>query len=169
MQNEETKISDPEARERGALIHDLSSAADTYAVKEVAKIVRRITDRVKDFSQIESDEVKKVTSTFEQDLRRAKKATNKAIIILNEDLAKIRAELEERKAESIKEVNSRYKAMYDEAEKELKDERDRVEFIVRNFKLVIEGLKLEKLRELAGSGSTTVDDSTVVEILEPEG
>ena len=165
MPNEETNTE----QERGALIHTLSSAADTYAVKEAAKIVRRITDRVKDLSQIESDEIKKVTSTFEQDKKRAKKAADKAITVLKEDLAKVRAELEERKIEALNEVNLRYREMYDAAERELNEERSRVDFMVRNFKTVIDGLSIDKLKELAASGSTVVDDSITVETLDPKG
>jgi hypothetical protein len=139
-------------RDRQGIIHKLASSADTYGRKEIGRIKRAVTDRVKKIGEDESTEtagVRKIYKKGRADLEREMKAAMQRVQEQHNAAMKTMAEEEEK---DLAEVRARYKAGYDQAREEIDTGTDAVAREVSSFVADIQELELEQLQKLQAEG-----------------
>jgi hypothetical protein len=138
--------------DRQAIIHKLASNADTYGRKEVARIRRTVTDRVKQIHQEETVEISGITKIYKEgraDLEREMKAAMQRV---QEQHNKAMANLKAEEEKDLAEVRARYKSGYDQASEEIDSGTDAVAQEVSSFVADIQELELEQLQALQNDG-----------------
>lgn len=138
--------------DRQAAIHRLSSAADTYGRKEVARIRREVTDRVKKLDQEEKTEVAGVQKIYQKGRAEMEREMKAAMRRVQEQHNKAMAELKAEEEKDLAEVRTRYKSGYDQASDEINAGVDSVTQEVAGFVADIQELELEQLQKLQTDG-----------------
>lgn len=155
--------------DRAAVLHRLSSAADTYGRKSIARRTREVTDKVKSFAGEEQKEV-------EQQLRARKTAAEAARDAAKREMKRVQEELNAKlkQVESdsdgeISHIRLKYRDQYREAESEIQGHTDDVTTEVAEFVETIQSLDLERLLELEKQGTVQLpsDSASTIFLVVP--
>jgi len=117
-----------------------------------------VTDRVKLFSQQESNELKVVRDSIKKERKEAKKVTEEAVASLQKDLKDALAALDAKESRETKAVQDKYREQYNEASEQIEHDVRNVGATVRYFKDEIQNLTLEQLQTLQKDGVVQIGE-----------
>jgi len=138
--------------DRQAAIHRLSSDADTYGRKEIGRIKREVTDRVKKLNQEETTEVSGILKIYKKSRGEMEREMKAAMQRVQEQHNKVMAELKAEEEKDLAEARARYKGGYDQASSDIEHGTNAVTTEVAEFIRDIQGLELPQLQTLLTDG-----------------
>lgn len=138
--------------DRQAAIHKLIEQADKYGRKEIGRVRKEITDRVKALHEDERTELAGVEQIYRKSRTDMEKEMKAAMQRIQEQHNQMMGELQAGHDKDVAAVRDRYRDGYKTAEVDIDTEIDRVASLVTSFNDMVQGLELPQLQKLQAEG-----------------